>query len=127
MSVALAANANRVTPLPTTPSPFPTAAALRLEQMSASELEQTFRRGAQPDLEGLVGWEFRGINRLPLNAPVAKLVGIKKFLKGFFRAEDGRVMGYNSPVENNILDGRWTRRVQAVRVLRGLPRRRDLA
>jgi len=107
MSVAFAANANRVPPLRTQPAPFPTAAALRLEQLSARELEQTFRRGSMPDREGLVGWEFRGINRLPLNAPVAKLAGIKKFLKGFFRAEDGRVMGYNSPVENNVLDGRW--------------------
>ena len=34
--------------------------------------------------------------------------GIKKFVKGFFRAEDGTVMGYNSPTKNNVLDGRWT-------------------
>lgn len=95
-------------PLPRLPSPFPTAAALALEQMSWRDLELTFQRGTMPDLDGLVGWEFRGINRLPLNAvPVANLVGIKKFLKGFFRHEDGRVMGYNSPVENNVLDGRW--------------------
>ena len=61
-----------------------------------------------PDLDGLVGWEFRGINHLPLNAlPFAQLVGIKKFVKGFFRDEDGRVMGYNCPVAQNVLDGRW--------------------
>ena len=62
-----------------------------------------------PDPESLVGWEFRGINRMMLNqVPWANLVGIKKFLKGFFRAEDGRVMGYNSPVDSkNALDGRW--------------------
>jgi hypothetical protein len=65
-------------------------------------------RGATPDLEALVGWEFRGINHLPLNViPLANLVGIKKFVKGFFRTEDGRVMGYNSPTKNNALDGRW--------------------
>ncbi|HEX5063805.1 MAG TPA: hypothetical protein VFV99_30710, partial [Kofleriaceae bacterium] len=47
-------------------------------------------------------------NHLPLNKlPIANLLGIKKFLKGFFRTEDGRVMGYNSPVKNNALDGRW--------------------
>ncbi len=28
-------------------------------------------------------------------------------MKGFFRTEDGRVKGYNSPVEQNVLDGRW--------------------
>src|SRR5207237_10138862 len=45
---------------------------------------------------------------LPLNVlPVARLVGIKKFLKGFFRGDDSRVMGYNSPVAMNALDGRW--------------------
>ena len=67
------------------------------------ELEQVFQRGATPDLDALVGWEFRGINHLPLNAlPVAQLVGIKKFVKGFFRDEDGRVMGYNCPVVQNV-------------------------
>jgi len=72
------------------------------------ELEKVFVRGATPDLDALAGWEFRGINHLPLNAlPVANLVGIKKFLKGFYRTEDGTVMGYNSPVKNNVLDGRW--------------------
>lgn len=94
--------------LPATPSPFPSAAALRLERASWHELERTFQRGTMPDLHGLVGWEFRGINRLPLQfLPVAQLAGIKKFVKGFFRAEDGTVMGYNCPVVNNVLDGRW--------------------
>ncbi|HTL34360.1 MAG TPA: hypothetical protein VL326_14635 [Kofleriaceae bacterium] len=89
-------------------SPFPSEAALRLEQTPMWELEKVFVRGATPDLESLVGWEFRGINHLPLNVlPVANLVGIKKFVKGFHRTEDGRVMGYNSPTKNNALDGRW--------------------
>src|SRR5262249_49815035 len=72
-----------------------------------------FVRGATPDLDALVGWEFRGINHLPLNAlPLATIVGIKKFMKGFYRAEPtgdeaGRVMGYNIPVVCNVLDGRW--------------------
>jgi len=88
--------------------PFPTAAALALEQASWHELETTFVNGTTPDLDALVGWEFRGINRLPLNqVPLARIVGIKKFLKGFYLAEDGRVMGYNSPVAMNVLDGRW--------------------
>ncbi len=72
------------------------------------ELEKVFQRGSMPDLDALVGWEFRGINHLPLNIlPLAQIAGIKKFVKGFFRNEDGTVMGYNSPVKNNVLDGRW--------------------
>lgn len=93
-----------------TSSPFPSPGALALERASMHELEVTFLRGTTPDLEALVGWEFRGINRLPLQdtVPVAKLTGIKKFVKGFVRADDGRIMGYNSPVDSsNALDGRW--------------------
>ena len=90
------------------PTPFPTREALALEQTPRAELERVFQRGVMPDLDGLVGWEFRGINRLPLNSvPWGTLVGIKKFIKGFHRGEDGRVMGYNCPVEMNALDGRW--------------------
>lgn len=107
-SSSQSASTGKVIPLPRMPSPFPTRAALALEQMSWRDLELTFQRGATPDLDSLVGWEFRGINRLPLNdVPVAKIVGIKKFMKGFFRGEDGRVMGYNCPVVQNVLDGRW--------------------
>ena len=95
-------------PSPTLPPPFPSRAALALEQTPMSGLERVFQRGVMPDLDALVGWEFRGINHLPLNAlPVATLVGIKKFMKGFYRGEDGRVMGYNIPVVCNVLDGRW--------------------
>ncbi len=101
--------APRGTPVRRLPSPFPTREALALEQTPRSELELIFQRGSMPDLDGLVGWEFRGINRLPLNfLPFGQLVGIKKFLKGFYRGEDGRVMGYNSPVDSsNALDGKW--------------------
>lgn len=88
-------------------SALPSEAALRLEQLPMWELEKVFVRGASPDLDALVGWEFRGINHLPLNVlPLANLVGIKKFVKGFFR-EGETVMGYNMPVKNNALDGRW--------------------
>jgi hypothetical protein len=90
------------------PTPLPSQRQLALEQMPMWELEKVFQRGVMPSLDDLVGWEFRGVNHLPLNVlPIANLVGIKKFLKGFFRTEDGRIMGYNSPVKNNALDGRW--------------------
>jgi hypothetical protein len=89
-------------------SPFPSTRALALEQTPMKGLEQVFLRGAPPDLDALVGWEFRGINHMPLNAlNVAYLAGIKKFVKGFYRDEAGVVMGYNIPVARNALDGRW--------------------
>jgi hypothetical protein len=90
------------------PPPFPTQAALAIERAPWDEIERIFMRGATPDMNALVGWEFRGINRFPLYPlPIPQVLGIKKFLKGFYRGEDGRVMGYNSPVAQNILDGRW--------------------
>lgn len=89
-------------------SPFPSTKALELEATPFPGLEKVFQRGTMPDLDQLVGWEFRGINRLPLNAlNLAYAVGIKKFVKGFYREESGRVMGYNIPVKMNALDGRW--------------------
>src|SRR5512138_2856433 len=81
--------------------PFPTRAALALERATHAELELAFVRGETPDLEQLVGWEFRGIN----HPAWARLAGIKKFVKGFYRGDDGRVMGYNVPVVQNVLDG----------------------
>lgn len=110
--VAAVPSSNGVSARPATvtrlPSPFPSREALALEQTPRAGLEKIFLQGVMPDLDGLVGWEFRGINRLPLNSvPWGTLVGIKKFMKGFYRADDGKVMGYNCPVEMNALDGRW--------------------
>jgi hypothetical protein len=112
MTTAAAPRIAPVTPFRPEPrvlSPFPSRRALQLEQTPMHELEQVFVRGTTPELSALVGWEFRGINHLPLNdyLPLAQLVGIKKFVKGFFTGEDGRVMGYNIPVGRNVLDGRW--------------------
>jgi hypothetical protein len=93
--------------------PFPTVSALALERASHADLERVFVRGATPVLDDLVGWEFRGIN----HPAWARLAGIKKFVKGFYRKADApdrrdagaldRVMGYNCPVAQNVLDGRW--------------------
>jgi hypothetical protein len=89
-------------------SPFPSPAALALARAPRRELERELQRGATPEIEELVGWEFRGINTTPEGTPpLARLAGIQKFVKGMFRAGDGRVMGYNCPVVQNALDGRW--------------------
>jgi hypothetical protein len=86
-------------------------AALTLARAPRAELERAFVRGATPAIDALVGWELRGINATPAGVPpVARLAGIQKFVKGLYRADDGRVMGYNCPVVQNALDGRWQTR-----------------
>lgn len=87
------------------PSALPSRAALALERMAWRDLLRTFVDGGTPDLDALIGWEFRGINRFQLDF-IPRLTGIKKFLKGFER-RDGRIMGYNRAVARNALDGRW--------------------
>jgi hypothetical protein len=76
-----------------------------LGAMRAAELEKVMLRGATPDLDTLVGWEFRG-----MNTPAwASALGIKKFLKGFFR-QGGGVSGYNCPVVQDGVERPWIAR-----------------
>jgi hypothetical protein len=89
------------------PTALPSLEMLALEKMSMAELDRIFMRGTTPDVDALVGWEFRGMNGLVFMLPITRPLGIKKFVKGFVRDEDGRVMGYNCAVRNNALDGRW--------------------
>ena len=75
-------------------------------KMDRRELERVLLQGTQPDLDALVGWEFRGTNH-----PFwASLLGIRKFIKGFWRDERGRVMGYNCPAVQNGLSKPWLAR-----------------
>lgn len=91
-----------------TTSAHPSREAMGLANASLAELEQVFLRGATPALAGLLGWEFRGINATPRGLPpFPKLLGIRKFVKGMYADEHGRAMGYNTPVAQNVLDGRW--------------------
>jgi hypothetical protein len=83
--------------------PLPSRAYLQL----AGDLDAVMRRGALPSADELAGWEFRGAN----TPAWARLVGIKKFVKGFFRdRESGRLMGFNTPVAQNALDEPWIAR-----------------
>lgn len=77
----------------------------QLERASKRELETTFVRGTTPDLEALLGWEFRGCN----HPAWAYAAGIKKFIKGFY-LRDGEAFGYNCPVEQNGIDKPWIAR-----------------
>lgn len=91
-----------------TTSAHPSREAMVLATTSLAELEHAFVRGDTPALDGLVGWEFRGINATPRGLPpFPRLLGIRKFVKGMYADEHGRAMGYNSPVVQNVLDGRW--------------------
>jgi hypothetical protein len=79
------------------------AAYLRVASLPASQLEAIMLRGETPDLAAMEGWEYRGTN----TPAWASLVGIKKFVKGFFRTDDGRTFGYNQPVVQDGLQRPW--------------------
>ena len=95
-------------PPPLTPTALPTPAALALVRAPWAELERAFLRGVTPSIDALVGWQFRGTNRMPAAPlPIARALGIRKFVKGMRRADDGRAIGYNCPVVQNAIDARW--------------------
>jgi len=73
-----------------------------LARLSAGELEEIFQQGKTPEFEKLAGWEFKGYNVPAL----AKLLGIKKFKKGFFQRGD-ESWGYNIPIYQNPIDQPW--------------------
>ncbi|HEU0294566.1 MAG TPA: hypothetical protein VFR47_17635 [Anaerolineales bacterium] len=60
------------------------------------------RASKGPALESLVGFEWRGCN----TSWRIKLLGLQKFIKGFFRERE-RAEGYNIPVRQNGLDAPW--------------------
>ena len=78
-----------------------------LRDLSNEEREAMMRAGVAPRFEDLVGWEFAGAN----TPPIYRLVGIRKFAKGFYegiaRVPDGPapfIQGYNIPVRNDADD-----------------------
>ena len=73
-----------------------------LAGLSTAELDQIFAAGKTPDFEKLNGWEFKGYN-VPF---FAKLLGIKKFKKGFY-VRDGEPRGFNIPIYQNSIDEPW--------------------
>jgi len=73
-----------------------------LAKLSDKELEEIFRNGKTPDPEKLVGWEFRGYN-VPF---FTKILGIKKFKKGFYKRND-EYWGYNIQIYQGPIDEPW--------------------
>lgn len=78
----------------------------QIMDLPLSELLLIMRRGETPDFDRMAGWEYKGFNR----PWVLKLVGIQKFVKGFYRDATGMSWGYNEPVRQNGPDGAWTAR-----------------
>lgn len=75
-----------------------------LRDASNGQLETIMRTGTAPSFDGLVGWEFGGGN----TPRIFRLIGIRKFVKGFFegppRAISGPepfIQGYNIDVRGN--------------------------
>lgn len=74
-----------------------------LARTPTRQISALFDAGAQPDVDALVDWEFRGFNK-PL---ITKLGGFQKFKKGFYRKGE-EVWGYNVPVRQGALERPWT-------------------
>ncbi len=75
----------------------------KLKHKSYAELEAVMAGGRAPDARSLVGWEYRGWSP----APWITLLGIRKFMKGFFQGPEELVEGYNIPVRQNGFDDEW--------------------
>ena len=76
---------------------------LEIGSLANPALESIMVRGETPDLDSMVGHEFRGMN-IAFWAPYSPIL---KFIKGFYRAADGRVFGYNEPVVQNGRNAPW--------------------
>ena len=68
-----------------------------------SELDGIFAAGKAPDFKLLSGWEFKGYNH-PF---FASILGIRKFVKGFFMKDRKTPSGYNISAVQNGLEGEW--------------------
>ncbi|MBI3553862.1 MAG: hypothetical protein HY077_15310 [Elusimicrobia bacterium] len=77
-----------------------------LARLSNNELEKIFRASKGPTPESLAGWEWRGYN----TPWFCSVIGIRQFIKGFFRNERGGIEGYNIPPKQTGLDGEWVQK-----------------
>jgi len=83
---------------------LPSEKYLSLGALPNKELEAVMLRGERPDPDRLAGWEFRGMN----TPNFTKLLGIKKFIKGFYKSPGGQLFGYNIPVVQDSTSSPWS-------------------
>src|SRR4051812_29264564 len=74
----------------------------QLAHSSNGRLAAIFNASPAPALDSLIGYEWSGYNV----SPIIRLLGLQKFIKGFFWDGD-HVEGYNTPVLQNGIDGAW--------------------
>ena len=84
----------------------PSAEYRALARRSRSELDRVLVRGEAPSVDAVAGWEYGGWN----HPPHMGVLGIRKFIKGFFRTADDRHFGYNTPARQDGLDHDWSPR-----------------
>jgi hypothetical protein len=89
---------------------MPASARYReLIALEAAELERLMAGSPAPDLESIAGWEWRGYN----TPWFCSLLGIRKFIKAFFRNAEGRIEGYNIPPRQNAVSQEWLHKPSA--------------
>lgn len=81
---------------------------LELGRQPMKELERVMLRGEPPEPDELAGHEWRGMNV----ADFTKVLGIKKFIKGFYKNAAGQLYGYNVPVVQDALTDPWSKVVK---------------
>ena len=74
----------------------------QLAQSSNARLAPIFQASKAPAIEAIIGFEWRGFNV----SPIVRMLGLQKFIKGFFQDHD-HVEGYNTPVLQNGIDAPW--------------------
>lgn len=82
----------------------PTAEYLALVAQPQRDLRRFMLGGKPPVADELIGREYRGTN-MPATS---RLLGIRRFIKGFDQVEDGTVTGYNRRVRGADLAAAWT-------------------
>jgi hypothetical protein len=106
------------------------AGFLRIAALKPRQLETLMLRGPMPDVDSLIGREYRGMNL----GVGARLLGIRKFIKGFF-LRNGQAFGYNIRARQNDPVHPWFARLSGgererfgfYRVLPADPESRDNA
>lgn len=76
---------------------------LDLVHQHPRELRQHMAKGTAPTTADLSGREFRGANI----GTASRVLGIRRFIKGFETSADGTVVGYNRRVRGADLGAPW--------------------